>query len=216
MALVLFLVGCILHFGEEELACDTMAVGSVNLGVSMTDGGDAGAAVATWSNDGGASFQPCDAFGGAGEFTCGWEAAGDLVVRVDAVGYESREEDVFVEQGICHVEPVHLDLALEPVEGVDCTAEEVTSVIAIVAGSGGEELSGVWVGWGYPDTDGGPRDCQAYEDGTWACASEVAGELEIWASADGHETELQAVTVGADECHVITEYVSFELDWLPD
>ena len=144
---------------------------------------------------------------------CSSDLAGDLDIRVEATGYATVETPVSVTQGECHVNAETLTVTLEPVE---CTEVEVPSVLATVAGSSGEELSGVDVRWGYADAEMEPQACDDQGDGTWACGWEVAGDLEVTAVADGHAAEVQTVTVGADECHVITEELTFSLDWLPD
>lgn len=214
LALVASLPGCILVFGDDPKACDTMAVSSVSVSVSAADGGDVSSAVVSYSVGGGA-FRSCEGYPGDGEYSCGWEEAGSIVVRVEAVGYETAERTVFVEQDECHVIPEHVAVALAP-RDVDCTDVEMASVIATVAGSSGEALEGVSVHWGYRDADMAPQPCDPMSDGSWVCGWEVAGDLEIYAEAGGHAGEMASVHVGADECHVITEVVGFELDWLPD
>jgi hypothetical protein len=52
--------------------------------------------------------------------------------------------------------------------------------------------------------------------GLWQCGQEEAGTFVVTATAGGHTTESATVTVGTDECHVITEHVTLSLDWLPD
>ncbi|MDP2308526.1 MAG: hypothetical protein Q8P18_21075 [Pseudomonadota bacterium] len=213
LALFTALPGCIFVLGGDK-ACDASAAGSVAVTVSAGDGGDVSAAVVSFSVDGGAA-QPCDNFAGDGEYVCGWEVSGAIDVRVEAVGYETFEQTVVVEEGECHVIPEHVDAVLEPT-GVDCTAEVVPSVIATVADSSGAELSDVSVEWSRRDAEMAPQPCDARGDGTWVCGEEVAGDLEIFAQAGGHAGEMVSVHVNADECHVITEIVAFELEWLPD
>ncbi|MES2639291.1 MAG: hypothetical protein V4850_07395 [Myxococcota bacterium] len=213
LALFASLPGCIFVLdGEKD--CDASASGSVSLTVSAADAGDVSAAVVTFA-PAGEPEKPCDNFGATGEYVCGWEVAGDILVRVEAPGYQTFERSVFVEQGECHVVQEHLAVVLAP-EDVDCTDVEMASVVATVAGSGGEELRDVSVSWGYRDADMAPQPCSEGSGGSWTCGTEVAGDLEIYADAGGHAGEMASVHVGADECHVITENVAFELDWLPD
>ncbi len=215
LALLVSLSGCIIFDGTGGgKACDTSAASSVAVSVSAVDGGDVSSAVVTYSVDGSA-FRPCDSFPGDGEFACGWEEAGPLAVRVEAIGYVTHEETVFVEQGECHVIPQHLDVALEP-NGVDCTEVEVASVLATVTDAGGGALEDVAVQWSYRDAEMAPQPCDSMSDGSWVCGWEVEGDLEIYAEAGGHAGQMVGVHVGADECHVITEHVAFELSWLPD
>ena len=199
-----FLAGC-----PSEVACDLMAVSSVTVTLAAEGGGDLSAATVTYTVDG-AEPVACDALDGV--WVCGYEVAGVLTIRAEAEGYDPVEQDVTVEAGECHVVSEQVSLTLPEIV---CTDEEVPSVIATVVGSSGEELSGVAVTWARTDSEAAPQACEG--SGTeWLCGAEVAGELEIFAIADGHEGETQIVTVEADECHVITENLTFELDWLPD
>lgn len=212
LALLVSLSGCIIFDGTGGgKACDTSAASSVAVSVSATDGGDVSSAVVTYSVDGSA-FRPCDSFPGDGEFACGWEEAGPLAVRVEAIGYVTHEETVFVEQGECHVIPQHLDVALEP----NGSEERVESVVVTVSGSGGEALEDVDVQWSYRDAEMAPQPCDPMDDGTWVCGWAVQGDLEIYAEAGGHAGQMVSVHVDADERHVITEYVTIALEWLPD
>jgi hypothetical protein len=196
----------------SEVACDLMAVSSVTVDLVAEDGGDLSGATVTYVVDG-ADPVPCDAFDGS--FACGYEVAGVLTIRAEAEGYDAIEQDVTVEQDVCHVVTEQLSLTMA-VESVDCTEEVVPSVLATVVGSSGEELSGVEVIWSRTDSEAAAQACTNDGGDVWQCGEEVAAELEIFATADGHVGETQIVTVGADECHVITESLSFELDWAPD
>lgn len=213
LALLPLLTGCIILDPGKD--CDASAVGSVAVSVSASDGGDVSEALVSWTSDGG-TYQPCDAFPGDGEWVCGWEAAGDIGVRVEADGYETRETTVFVAQGECHVIPEHLDVVLAP-EDVDCTDVEMPSVVATVEGSGGEALEGVAVSWARAETPDAHTPCELREDdAAWVCGWEVAGTLEVRAEASGHVPQVLTADVRADECHVTTESLAFRLDWLPD
>jgi hypothetical protein len=199
------LAGCPL----DPIACDTSAYTSVVVHVSEEGGGAVDATV-TFSVDGG-EFADC-MDNGDGAWACGWEQAGDITIRVEAASHTTFEETVTVEQGECHVVTQTVDAALVP---VDCTMEEVPSVIATVVGSSGEELTGVVARWTHPET-GVVADCDGGVDDTWVCGAEVAGAIVVTAVADGHAEESVTVEVGEDECHVITESVEIALDWLPD
>lgn len=203
------LAGCILVDTGKD--CDASAAGSVAVSVSASDGGDVSEAEVSWTSDGD-TFQPCDPFPGDGEWVCGWEAAGNLGIRVVAGGYQVVEETVFVEQGECHVIPQHLEVVLAP-EDVDCTDIELPSVIATVESTGGEALEGVTVRWtrvAEPEL----APCDAREDGRWACGYEVPGALRVVAEAEGHAAQTMDVDVGldADACHVVTEALTFRLE----
>lgn len=212
LALVPLLTGCIIIDPSKD--CDASAVGSVALTVSASDGGDVSEAQVSWTSDG-RTYQPCDAFPGDGEWVCGWEAAGDIGVRVEADGYQAFERTVFVEQGECHVVPVHLEVALVP-EDVDCTDVEMPSVLATVEGSSGEALENVAVSWARTETPEDVAACEQRDDGAWVCGWEVAGALEVRAEASGHVPQVLTADVRADECHVFTETLAFRLEWGAD
>ena len=93
----------------EPIACDTMAVGSVN--VSVVDAAGAAIAGATVTYSGGDFVdQPCEEYGGA--YTCGWELAGEITVKAAATGFSPAEGSVTVEADVCHVIPQALTLTL--------------------------------------------------------------------------------------------------------
>lgn len=206
---LLTLFGC--PVPVDEVACTEIAIASVVVNV----GADDGAAITptiTYSV-GGADPVACDSFAD-GQYTCGYEVAGDLTIRVEAEGYDAQEQVVTVVSGECHVVTETLDVTLARTD-VDCTDVELPSVIATVAGSSGEALTGVQVAYREGDT-AADIACDDRGDGSWACGAEVAGILLVTAVADGHAAESVEVDVAADECHVFTENVAFELDWLPD
>lgn len=204
---LLALVGC-----EPPIACDTMAVASVNLTIMDANGAAVPGVVATF--DLGNGPEACQSMSDT-RFFCGMEQPGTFAIHVEAPGFQAFDQEVVVENGECHVIPQALEAVLEPVE---CTQEVVPSVIATVVGSSGEDLSGVKVEWGLANADMMPVPCEDRGDGNWACGEEQEGDLEVTAVADGHGAEVQTVTVGLDEagCHVLTQTLQFDLDWLPD
>ncbi len=208
VAFIAFIAGC----SRPETACDLMAVSSVTVDLVAEDGGDLSSATVTYAVDGGAPTA-CDSFGTS--WSCGYEQAGVLTIRAEADGYDAIERDVTVAEGECHVETEQVVLTMA-VEFVDCTQEMVPSVLANVVGSTGEVLNGVAVTWARTNSEAAPQACTPYTDDVWQCGEEIAGELEIFAVADGHVGQTQIVTVGADTCHVLTEGLRFELEWAPD
>lgn len=193
------------------VGCDDMAVSSVTLDVENEAGERISGSTATYSVDGGDPVA-CEALGGNGDFVCGWEVAGDLTITASAPGYEDASQTVTVEADECHVVTEHLTLTLAAAECVDDAV--LPSIRVTVVGSSGESLSDVWVAY-TPEGAEDPNDCSESGD-VWLCGQEEAGTFTVAAGAGGHETESVEVTVEADECHVITEEVLFELDWLPD
>jgi len=208
VAFIALIAGC----SRPETACDLMAVSSVTVDLVAEDGGDLSGATVSYSVDGGAPVA-CDSFGTS--WACGYEQAGVLTIRAEAGGYQAIGLDVTVSEGECHVETEQVALTMM-VESTDCTEEMVPSVLANVVGSTDEVLTGVAVTWARTNSDAAPQACTPYMDDVWQCGEEVAGELEIFAVADGHVGQTQVVTVGADTCHVVTEGVSFFLEWAPD
>lgn len=203
---LLAVFGCVLPNPGKE--CDTSAAVSV----SVTVVGPTEATV-TWEQDG--VETACDAWPD-GSWSCGYEVAGDVTIRVTAEGYVDHEEVVTVEQGECHVVGRAITVTMtEEADPVDCTDEERPSVRVTVEGSGGEGLSNVAVTWAPPDQT--PTACEGLGS-TWTCGGEQAGVFEVTAVADGHEAETQTVEVPMteDECHVVTQEITFSLEWLPD
>jgi len=168
-------------------------------------------AIVTWREGDGAA-ELCQAWGpGDGEFACAFEVAGDLTIRVEADGYAPFEQTVTVRADECHVigRTITAVLSLP-----DCTDEVRPGVVVTVVGESDEVLEDVAVTWRLGE-DGPEQPCGATDD-VWWCADEVAGDLTLTASAAGHTTVSEAVTVTEDACHVITEEVTLALDWLPD
>lgn len=207
------LLGFVLVCGcEARQACTTEARGSVTVTVTDPDGAPVADPEVTFSVDGG-DPAPCDAMPG-GSFVCGWEVSGELAITADAWGFGAVTETVTVGRDACHVIPEALTLVLDP---VDCTSEEVPSVEVTVAGATGEALTGVVVRYWPEGATADAADCSGpHPPGVWFCGAEQAGALVIEAAADGHVTEQRTVTVGEDECHVITEQVDFALAWGAD
>lgn len=203
------LAGCIFNFGPG-VDCDASAAASVSVVVSASDAGDVSGAVVSFTPRG-EPPRACDGFGS--EYVCGWEVPGRISVRVEAPGYARFQETVFVEQGECHVIQETVHAVLEPVE---CDDLAVPAVLATVVGASGEELSDVAVRWGRADSDMVPMPCEDLGKGTWGCAEEMSGDLDIYAEAAGHAGQMLTVHVDADACHPITENVAFELEWLED
>jgi hypothetical protein len=196
----------------EETACTTIAVGSVNVVVETDAGAAAPAATVVEFKAPNADWAPCESWS-VGEWVCGWDVAGELEIRANAVDFAEATARVTVGQDECHVIPEAVTLTLA---SLDCTDVEVPSVIAEVVGAGGEALEAVEVTWARTNAEHAPQPCDAQGGGFWACAWEASGELEIQATAAGHVPQTKLVDVGADACHVETEQVRFELQWGAD
>lgn len=216
MLLALF-AGCIIvtdtekpRGGGTEPGCDMMAVGSVTVRVADPEGTPVRRATVEWRRDG-REYAPCDGMPAPGEWVCGWEEAGDITVRVSAEGYATVERTVTVPQGECHVEPQLLEVRLEP-EGTDCTEELRASVVASLVSSTGEAMRAPEVWWEVPGSERPAEPCEPTAEGTWTCGWEVSGVLRVSGTAAGFSSSTVDVEVEADECHVITEYVTLVVD----
>lgn len=113
LSLALFALAAPLAACEEPIACDEMAVASVNVHVEDSLGPVEGLAVEYAAED--LAFVPCEDFGG-GDYVCGWEQAGLIEIRIDEEGYELFEAEVEVEEDVCHVIGEELDVLLIEVD----------------------------------------------------------------------------------------------------
>jgi hypothetical protein len=199
--------------GEEPpLACTDLLAYSVSVQVAATDGPEPEGTTVVFHAEDGVEV-PCERFN-PGEWACGAEVAGELTVTVSAPGYLTFEQVVTVEADECHVIGESLDVVLEP-DGLVCTDEVRPSVEVEVVGSGGEALEAVSVTYA-PEGGDDAAPCVDVGGGLWQCGMEEPGTFVVTGTAAGHTTESATVTVGEDECHVITEHVTLSLDWLPD
>ncbi|MCB9760980.1 MAG: hypothetical protein H6739_14165 [Alphaproteobacteria bacterium] len=188
--------------------CDLMAVASAQVTLLTHDGAPLPEdAWVEFSVDGG-DWQPCEDLDGV--FVCGWEQAGAFEVRADGWGYGLTLAAPFmVEQDVCHVEPVLLDLTLEELA---CTTEEVASIALTVTDPDGAAVPGVTAAWMPLGADWtAPQPCEGQGTG-WICGAEVGGDIELWVDARGYESHYEVVTVDFDECHVITSEVDVVLE----
>lgn len=183
---------------EPPVACTDIAVSSVTVTVE-----DAGApftdAEVEFSVDGG-DFEACDDFGDI--WACGFEVAGEIVVRVTAPNRATVERAYTISQDECHVIGVEDTIDLEG--ELACTEEALPSVQLTVT-DGVDVIADATARW-RPVTahDEAWEDCFAGTDALF-CGSEWAGEMEIEASAPGFAADTTTVAISADECHVLTE-----------
>jgi hypothetical protein len=120
--------------------------------------------------------------------------------------------------------PVAL-LALASLTGCDevvCTEIAVSSVEVVLTGPDGEAIYGADLTY---SVDGGaPQDCiemDWYGDeaadalvagNVYICGWEEAGDIEVFASAEGYADGQATVFVDADECHVQTQSLLMQLE----
>lgn len=110
---LLALLGC----PSGPMDCDLMAIASVVVNVSTSDGEEAAFEI-SYEADGAAPVA-CEPLGDGGDqFVCGYEVDGDLTITVEAEGYVAQTETVTVEmrEDGCHVVSETLDVVLEPAE----------------------------------------------------------------------------------------------------
>ncbi len=155
-------------------------------------------------------IEDCSDLGG-GAYICGWEQGGEITVFADAEGYEPNEAILEVASDECHVITETLEITLET---IDCTTEVVTSVEVEVSDND-FPIEGAEVAWSYQDTDMLPILCEEAGGGIYHCGEEAEGALEITVQ---HESRVayEVVEVGADECHVITEFILIDLGLIED
>lgn len=93
---------------DRGVNCDLMLVSAVNVSVVDVDGLPVeGASV--FADDGEREVECPSAEAGA--FNC-YDVGGELLIRVEAEGYQGLEEAVFVEVGPCHPVTESLDVEL--------------------------------------------------------------------------------------------------------
>jgi hypothetical protein len=200
-----FLWGCPLG-----VACTEIAVTSVTVNLVDTDAHPILDADVTYEVDGGDPM-PCQAW--EGSYACGTEEAGEFVIRAVAAGYQEGEENLVVTEDVCHVDGQVVVIELQP---VDCTQEEVVSVIVTVEDETGGLVPDAAVSYVPRDLDWmAPEPCETSDGHTFACGWEYHGIIDLWAEAPGHAPETGEVDVDWDGCHPFTEEFAFVLEAAP-
>lgn len=218
--LLLLTIGCEL-FGTTDgidgngQACTEMAAASLTVEVLDPEGKPIQDAQVHFSVDGGDS-QICDGWGN-GTYVCGYEVAGELTVTVEAEGYLDAQTvaNVVMDDVGCHVVGQAVSLTLEA-DGTGCDEDLRYGVVVTLTASDASVLENPLVEWSRANADMAPQPCQGGGE-SWSCGEEAAGDLEVWASADGYPVVREDVTVEmtADECHVVTEFIDIALEAVP-
>lgn len=92
-----------------------------------------------------------------------------------------------------------------PEPTIDCTAEARSSISLTLVDPDGAAIDDATVSY---TVDGGDSEaCEAFTNGSYACAYEVAGAFDVTIDAAGFEPDSFTVDVLEDECHVITQVV---------
>lgn len=196
------LTGC-----EKDIACTDHLAWSVELSLIDEAGGPVEGATVSVTD--GSITEDCYEY--EGTYTCGAELAGDLTISMEASGFSAEELDVTVEADECHVisqQITHTMMA------VDCTLDVLPSVEVTVSDEAGDPIPDASVAYVSPNDEIGAEsiDCSPL-DGVYYCGEEVAGELEIFAEAEGFIAQSEVVTVAMTEdgCHVVTELLDLVL-----
>lgn len=90
-----------------------------------------------------------------------------------------------------------------------CTELAAASLTLTLTGAGGAALVDPVVTYAVDGADRG--ECTSFEAGSYTCGYEEQGHFVVSASATGFEAGTVEADVAADECHVIQEMVSLEL-----
>jgi hypothetical protein len=93
--------------------------------------------------------------------------------------------------------------------GTACTTEARTSVSLTVLDAEGDPVLGADASYVSAERSG---DCDEGVGGVYSCGYELAGDLTLTVLVDGAAAWSQTVTVDEDECHVITEQVTANLE----
>ncbi len=201
--LALLMAGC----PDDDTNCTTIAAVSVSVTVIDADGLAVDALVSYEAN--GEAAVGCDHH--ADVYLCGYEVAGDIEIHVEAEGYQDHDEIVTVTEDVCHVNGRSIEVVLQP---LDCTDEEVPSVLAFVVDADGQLIPDASVEYAPRDELWtAPEPCEPLGGGSgFVCGYEMDGIIDLWAEAPGFLSAIGEVEVGADECHVITEEYTFDLE----
>lgn len=215
---LLLVSACDFSFGEPGdtggTACTELAAASLTLEVVGGQGQKLLDATATFTVDGGES-SACESWGD-GSFVCGIEQAGHIEATIEAEGFVTGSTlvDVEMDEAGCHVVGQAVTVQLEQESG-ECT-EVVRPSVEVSLATDGAPLANPSVSWSMANADMAAQPCDG-SGAAWTCGEEVAGDLEIWASAAGFDSVYVPVTVGLteDECHVDTESVEITFEATP-
>lgn len=210
--LLALLPACAPLIPDDGVDCTAEARTSVV--VTVTD--DAGAplpdATVRYAHEG--ESADCEGSFPPATWACGWERAGLVTVTVDALGFEAQQVEVVVPADVCHVETQEITVRLVPVvcPPVVRYGVEVTTVSAA-----GDRIAATVEWLPLDGTDfTNPMPCAALGDGTYGCAEDTGGTVEIWAHARGHGSFYATVEVPLDDCGPIPQAITARVDQEPD
>lgn len=209
---VVFLAGCP---PIDDPVCTDEARASVSVSVVDDAGTFLSDATVVFSVDGGAD-EPCELVGDT-SFVCGWERAGEIVVKASKAGLMGDNETVVVEMDAdgCHVVGQAIEILLED----ECDDPPPAMLVTVFQPDGVTPAVGEAVLWGIQNADMAPQPCDEEASGVWACAYGHSGALEVYvepAEGDPYQGVLQNVDVAEGVCGPDTEEVSITLQYLPD
>ena len=99
------------------------------------------------------------------------------------------------------------------IDDIACTASIEFSVYATIYNEAGEVIENASVSYSAEAMSG---DCEVDSIGGHYCGEEQSGEVTILVSAEGYVDAEETVTVGADQCHVITENLDITMTAVAD
>ena len=197
--------------GLESVDCTADIRPSISLIIVDEGGVPIPSATASYAVDGGEE-QDCE--GAGSTLACGREEAGEFAGTVQAEGFNTDTFYQVVEADECHVMTEDIEYTMSP---VDCTAQAFPSGEVWVTDSQGLEVTSGNVVWNMAAEDDLPEPCEYLKANRWTCGWEVEGDLVIEIDQAGpYQPFAQEVTVGSDECGVLTESLSAVLQYLDD
>jgi hypothetical protein len=192
---VLVLSGCF----ERQYDCDAMAAASVEVTLASSSGELLEEIEVLYTGPGAMEQQACEPMGSS--WICGWEVAGEVLVEARALCHGDASATVDVPMGECHVQQQSVHLLLDP---VDCTAEEVPSVMVEVVDEQGEPLADPSVGYLPAHADWMDYEPCVEQGEAWACGWGWSGVIAIEVEAEGFAPWSGEVTVDEDCCGPVT------------
>lgn len=94
--------------------------------------------------------------------------------------------------------------------GTDCTAIAVSSITLTLVDPEGVEITDATVT--FTVDNGELQDCESWDDGSYVCGWEQAGDFDVFIEAPGYAPDNFERLVEADECHVMTKVVERQLE----
>ncbi len=200
--LFLPLCGCF----EQQVDCDNLSVTSVVVtALSSTEEPLDGVEV-RYTAPGATDSKRCTHQGST--WLCGSDGSGIILIEASADCHVDVSESVTVPMGTCHPETQDLQLLMDP---VDCTQDEIPSVLVTVWNEEGASVDDASVGYVPADQDWTDYEPCESTNGAWACGWDIVGALGLEVTAPDHAPWPDRVLVEGDCCGPLTENVEVVL-----